>query len=295
MLPIWFKTDIVRNSILVFFILSFTFGFAQKDTRSFEQINDSIMREARTIYKYDKAFVMAMQAIEANRKIRKSAGEVLVMPKNDTVYALVFSKKDPNMLVGEMKFGLNPNDSVGMAVSNRSATEEELNFYDLKHRVMQNVQAKYEVAYGDKETYLNPIFFPYKETIRGKEIELYKLYLTTETNLSNTLPFGQSYMFIANKKGKVIYYLQFNPYMPLPISNEMVETGIAQIEYPEREPYITPTDIYLFNKYAAGKGLNSLQVKSNALGVVFQYDWDRDELNVLMPDEETVEETVIEE
>lgn len=277
----------MKNILIIILSLIFGLSYAQKDTRTFEQINDSIMREARTIYKYDKAFTMSMQAIEANRKLRKSAGEILVMPKNDTIYALVFSQDKPEMLVAEMKFASDVSDSSAMAISNRPATEEELNFYDLKHTVMNNVQAKYDLNYGDKETYLNPIFFPFTEKIRGKEFQLYKLYLTTESHASNTIPFGQDYMYIADPEGKIIYNLQFNPYMPLPISYEMVETTVAEIEYPEREPYITPTDIFLFNKYGVDKGLNSLNVTSTAFGIIFRYDWDRDELNVLMPEKPT--------
>lgn len=102
-------------------------------------------------------------------------------------------------------------------------------------------------------------------------------------------------MFIATPEGKVIYNLQFNPYMPLPISNEMIETTLASIEYPEREPYITPTDIYLFNKYGAAKGLNILQVNSTAFGIIFQYDWDREELNVMMPEPEEEDDALVEE
>lgn len=258
-----------------------------QDNRTFEQINDSILREANLITRYDNAFTMTMNAIDSHRKIRKSAGEILVMPKNDTLYSLVFSKDKPEMLIAEMKFGFAVDDSATMAISNRAATEEELNFYDLKHKVMNNIQAKYELNYGDRETYLNPIFIPFKEMIRGKEFQLYKLYLTTETNVSNQIPFGQDYMFIAKEDGNVIYNLQFNPYMPLPISYEMVEMETAEIEYPEREPYITPTDIYLFNKYGAPKGLLYFKVKSTGLGgVMFQYDWDREELNIYMPEVE---------
>ena len=281
----------ILYSFILLFLISFSFA-QKKDNRTFQQISDSILAEAHTIYRYDKAFTMAMNAIEANKKLRKSAGEILVMPKNDTIYSLVFSAEKPEMLVAEMKFGMALEDSAVMAVSNRAASEEELAFYDLKHLVMSNVQAKYDVVFGDKETYLNPIFIPFKDKIGSKEIQLYKLYLTTETNASNTIPFGQDYLFIAKEDGGIFYNLQFNPYMPLPISYEMVENTVIDIEYPKREPYVTPTDIFLFSKYGTAKGLNTLRVKSTAFGVIFQYDWDRDELNVLMPEEEpTIDET----
>lgn len=271
----------MRNLLFILLGFIFSFGFSQ-DNRTFDQINDSIMREARIIYQYDKAFNMASEAIDANRSLRRSAGEILVMPKDDVVHALIFSKSNPESLVAEMKLGENPEDSVAFAVKTRAASEEELDFYHLKHFVMNNVQAKYDLNFGDRDTYLNPIFFPFKEKIRGTEVLLYKLYLTTETNAANMIPFGRDYMFIADSQGSILYNLQFNLYMPMPISTEISETGIVEIEYLEREPYITPTDIYLFNKYGAPRGLNSLRVHSTALGVVFQYDWDRDDLNVLL-------------
>lgn len=277
--------QIVMKNLFVFMLLS-AFGFiSAQDNRSFEQINDSILAEAHLIYKYDKAFTMANNAVEANRKLNKTAGEILVMPKNDTIYSLVFSKENPETLVAEMKFVSSANDSAAMAVSTRAASQEELDYLEKKHLIMRNIQSKYDVKYAEGDRYMNPIFFPFKEKIRGKEILLYKLYLTTETTASNTIPFGQDYMYIAKEDGDVIYNLQFNPYMPLPITYEMSESTIAEIEYPEREPFITPTDIFLFSKYGTSKGLNTLRVKSTAYGIVFQYDWDRDELNVYMPEE----------
>lgn len=268
----------------VFLILFFVFlGLNAQDNRSFQQINDSILAEAHTIFKYDKAFTMAMNAVEANKKLRKSAGEILVMPKNDTIYSLVFSAENPQMLVAELKFATSVQDSALMAISNRAATEEELDFLDKKHVVMDNVQAKYDVAYGEDERYLNPIFIPFKDKIQGKEIQLYKLYLTSETNASNTIPFGQDYLFIAREDGNVFYNLQFNTYMPVSISYEMVENETVQIEYPEREHYMTPTDIYLFSKYGAAKGLLYFRVISNYLGgAIFHYDWGRDTLDLVM-------------
>lgn len=265
-------------------LLVFVFSFAQ-DNRTFEQINDSILHEAHLITQYDNAFTMSMNAVEAHRKLRKEAGEVIVMPKKDTLYSLVLSKKNPEEVLAEMKLSLNAEDSVAMVIKKRSTTEEELNFYNLKHKIMANIQSNYNVNFGDNETYLNPIFIPFKDKIRGKEIQLYKMYLLTETNKANVLPFGRDYLFYARTDGNIFFNLQFNIYQPLFIDNSMVENAIVELEYNEREPYITPTDIYLFSKYGSSKGLNNFRVKSNAFGIIFQYEWDRDELYVLEGDD----------
>ncbi|MDO5656050.1 MAG: hypothetical protein Q4G27_07925 [Flavobacteriaceae bacterium] len=263
------------------FILS-----SAQDNRSFQQINDSILAEAHLIYKYDKAFTMAMNAVEANRKLSKSAGEILVMPKNDTIYSLVFDKENPKAIVAEMKFNISTEDSALMAVSTRAAKEEELVYLDLKHKIMANIQSKYSVDYGKGNEYLNPIFFPFTEKIRGQEIQLYKFYLTTETSAANTIPFGRDYMFIAKEDGSVIYNLQFNTYMPVTISQDMLESETVEITYPEREHYMTPTDIFLFTKYGAPKGISFFRVVSTYLAnSIFHYDWERDTLDVVMPEE----------
>ena len=274
------------------YILTICFVFSAflihaQDNRSFQQINDSILAEAHLIYKYDKAFTMAMNAVEADRKLRKSAGEILVMPKNDTIYSLIFSATNPEALVGEMKFVISENDSSALVVSSRAASEEEMAYKNLKHTVMSNVQSKYNVNYGEKDRYINPIFIPFKDQIQGKEVQLYKLYLTTETNAANTIPFGQDYLFITRENGDVFYNLQFNTYMPVILSSEMVESGLVEITYPEREPYMTPTDIFLFTKYGAPKGLSFFRVKSEYLGgALFHYDWERETLDLVMPEED---------
>ena len=74
--------------------------------------------------------------------------------------------------------------------------------------------------------------------------------------------------------------------MPVSITNEMLETMTVQIEYPEREHYMTPTDIFLFTKYGAPKGVSFFRVVSTYLaGAIFHYDWERDTLDLVMPEE----------
>lgn len=274
-------------SLLSLFI--FVFSFAQ-DNRSFEQINDSILHEAHLLTQYDNAFKMSMNAVENHKKLRKEAGEVLLMPKKDTLYSFILAKNNPELILAEMKLSLNVEDSIAMVIKNRETTKEELDFYNLKHKIMNSIQSDYNVNFGDKETYLNPIFIPFTDQIRGKEVQLYKMYLITETNQANTLPFGRDYLFYARADGKIFFNLQFNVYQPLFIDNSMVENAIVELEYNEREPYITPTDIYLFSKYGSSKGLNTLRVKSKVLDIIFQYEWDRDELYVVVEELSTEEE-----
>lgn len=268
---------------IVLIALSFLciYSFGQEDRGRYQQLSDSIMQEARMITQYDHAFTMTMYAIESERKIRREAGELLIVPKQDTLMAVVLHKKYPEKVIAEMKFPMYEEDSAVLEENRRPTADDELQLYDIKHKIMTSIQLKYDLAYGDETTFLNPIFIPYKDQIQGKEVQLYKLYLLTETTQANVIPFGQDYLFYARADGDIFYNLQFNSYLPLPIKSFMVDNSLVEIEYPRREPYITPTDIYLFSKYGAGKGLNVLQVESTLHDIVFEYTWDRDELTVL--------------
>lgn len=250
-----------------------------KETRTFQQISDSILREAHVIYRYDHAFSQTMTQIEQNRLIRKSAGEILVYPKGDRLFSIVFDSKDKQQVIAEFNHD-SETDTAAFVVKQRPATEEELNFYEMKHKVMDDVKAGYNVPFPKSPEYMTPVFFPFTERYNGKIYHLYKLYLITETNQPFTVPFGQDFMFIANNKGKVIYHLQFNSYMPTKITPEAIEMETIEIEYPEREPVLTPTDIVSFNKFATQHGLIFLKMHSTTYNVFFNYDWERETLDV---------------
>ncbi|MGI9526665.1 MAG: hypothetical protein ACR2MS_06115 [Weeksellaceae bacterium] len=272
----------MKNICSIIGILLFSLLTAQpKDTRTFEQINDSILKEAHLIYRFDKAFTTMAANIDADRILRKTAGEILIKPEGDKLHALVFTKDSSTQIAGEMTFDAYI-DSTSLINVPRPATVDEMNLLTIKHKIMNGVQSKYEITYGDGDTYLNPIFIPYKEKIGAKEVQLYKFYLTTETNQANTIPFGRDYMFIAKEDGSLFYNLQFNNYMPVEITAEITENQLVSIEYPEREHYITPTDMYLFVKYGTPYELLDLRVWSSYLGVFFNYNWDRETLDVTL-------------
>lgn len=271
-----------RKYVVFIFGLSFILGFSQKkDNRTFQQINDSILLEAQLLYKFDKAFVSAMQAVNLDRKLNNKAGEILIMPKKDTIFAIIMDKEKPDFMLGKIRFEYSE-DSAYIDEEYRMLNAEEKAFHTIKHKIMNDVQAQYEIDTSGDYTYLNPVLIPFKDEINGKLVDLYKFYLITETNEANTIPFGQDYLFYADNTGKVFYYLQFNPYMPLSISEDMLDRGTVTIEYPKREPYITPTDIFLFTKYGTEKGLNYFRVKSTVYDIFFNYNWDRDTLDATL-------------
>ncbi len=262
------------KAILFLLLITLECAVFAQDRRSFNQINDSILNEAELIYSYDRAFVQTVDRAEKERKIRKDLGEVITYTKKDTLVSIVLSKENPENVIAEYRYGYVEDEPI-KAIKRRHVSAYEDSLYVIKHRIMNEIQGKYEIDYPKGEGFLNPIFIPFTDTIRGKPMPLYKFYLTTETRKKGTIPFGQDYLFYADTQGKIFYNLQFNNYMETPISLDISDSGIVELAYPKREPYITPTDIYLFRKYASRYELTTLRVFSEAFEIWYNFDFER--------------------
>ncbi|MGV4332305.1 hypothetical protein [Ornithobacterium rhinotracheale] len=266
----------------LFILFGFLSVFAQKrDTRTFQQIGDSIVREADLLYRYDRAFFRTNDSINYLRSLLKNAGEILCYQRNDSIIALITDAKIPNKVLASFDFAY-AEDAPNINLHERYMNAEESNFLDMKHKIMAQVQNNYDIAQMEKGQYYNPVFIPFKEKIKGVPMQLYKLYLLTENQERNHIPFGQDYLFYANPEGKVIYNLQFNTFNPVPVTQEIVDKSLVALAYPEREPYLLPTDVMLFKKYGRFFKLNTLKVKSTAYDVWFVYTDDRSTVDVVM-------------
>lgn len=268
--------------ICMFFLLFSVFTVAQKkDNRTFDQINDSILKEAQLIYNYDKAFRQALRTVENDRKLNKKGGEILTYPVGDSLVTIVMNNKNADQVVAEFRY-LNPDDSVSAKILDRPIKLEEKSLWNMKQKIMADIQENYTQTEPEKGNYFNPVFIPFKDSIRGQELQLYKFYLLTETTTPGVIPFGRDYLYFADAAGKVYYYLQFNVLMPFAINQTNLDEGFVQIEYPKREPYITPTDIYQFRKYGVPYGLLFLKVKSSAMDIFFIYDYEREGMDITL-------------
>ncbi|MDO5509191.1 MAG: hypothetical protein Q4F57_00710 [Weeksellaceae bacterium] len=256
----------------------------KRETRTFQQINDSILQEADKLYMYEQAFTQTVKWIDGDRRMRSRSGEVHVISRNDSIIALIMDAKSTQKVISEVYY-YSSEDAGEINPVERPLAEEELHFIDMKALVMRNVQSKYSFTNPGKDEFFNPVFIPFTDVVRGKERHLYKLYLLTETTATSTIPFGRDYLYYADEEGKIFYNLQFNQYMPHSVTQEDIDQSQISITYPDREPFITPADIYHFRKYATRYEINRLLVHSTNYGIDFLYDWDRNELNVVMPEE----------
>lgn len=269
-----------RISIVLLCCISIVFS-QKKDHRTFQQIVDSIMVEADLIYGFDRAFFKTTDSLEQVRNLRNLAGEVVAYQKNDSLFAIVLDKKLTEKVLATFKYGY-ADDIPEIDYTARYMDATEKNVYNMKHKVMADIDANYELAELKPGQFYNPIFIPFKEKIHGIERQMYKLYVLTETAEQQHIPFGQDYLFYADDTGKVFYYLHFNEYLPISVTQEMIDDQKIEIIYGKKEPYILPTDIMLFRKYGLKFELNELRVKSTKYDIYFNYIEDRNTIDVTL-------------
>lgn len=268
---------------LAFLLLLFSISiFAQKrDTRTFKQISDSIMIEADKLYLYDMGLNKAIKAIEENRNLRKKAGEIIRYEKEDSLIILAENIDKKGSVAAEFKMRY-ADDLPILNDTPRAMNDLEKGLIAMKHIVIKDVQSNYDILPPDKEEFQNIIFIPFKEKINSTERNLYKLYVISENQNGNIIPFGKDYLFYADETGKIFYHLTFNPYMPVVINQDIIDKQQVNIEYPKREPYLLPTDIFLFKKYGLRFQLNTLKMKSTQYDIFFSYNSERNTIDVTL-------------
>lgn len=270
----------MRLAFLLFLVSLQVFG--QKiDTRTFQQISDSIMAEADELYLYEMGMIRAIDSIDKNRDLRKKAGEIIRYKQGDSLVVIAENIEKKGVVAAQFKLR-HADDYLSFNDTPRAMTDFEKGLMAMKHVVIKDVQSNYEITPLEDGEYQNIIFIPFKEKIQGNERELYKLYVLTENKNRSYIPFGKDYLFYADEGGKVFYHLSFNPYMPVGVSNEIIEKKKVEISYPKREPYLLPTDMMLFRKYGLPFQLNTLRVKSTQYDIYFNYDAERNTIDVTL-------------
>lgn len=109
----------------------------------------------------------------------------------------------------------------------------------------------------------------------------YKLYLISGTSKSDLIPFGNDYLFFADKRGAITSWRKFHSRIIPTMTKYKGETVMSVMHsHLPQEPFITATDICTFKLYGGLAGLKSFKVLSTALNKVFSYDLEGDRIGV---------------
>ena len=101
----------------------------------------------------------------------------------------------------------------------------------------------------------------------------YKLYIIAGTSKSDMIPFGNDYIFFADKNGEITSWRKFHSRLIPTMTKYEGKTVIGIIHsHLVNEPFMTATDICTFRLYGTISGVKKFEVLSTALSKVFTYD-----------------------
>lgn len=242
------------------------------DTRTFKEINDSLMKEAGILYKFERSKSASEYYLQDHKKVKKNMGRIFVYEKQDTVYNLIISEKEPNKILYVYKYIDDYKIPTAEEQTERKLDSLETKLIETRDKIISDIQENYELSLPCRKCYYTPVFIPFKDQVGEQYLDLYKMYILVETEEPGEIPLGNDYLFYAKPDGTVFYWLKFNSFNPVPIQFTGEVAPTIEVDYPEREPYITPTDIFIFRKYAELYGLNNFKVNSTNLNIYFLYN-----------------------
>ncbi len=245
---------------------SITFG--QELKLSDEELRiklDSVVAEGNLLYKYERSAWVSTDLANADKNVKDNFGGYLTYQTKGGFKTIILDK-DRKTCIAEYVYTDNfeAPDLTSAQKRNLNSTEKKL--IGVRHKLITNAIDS-EYGLGAPEGYsLNFVLIP-----ANKE---YKLYVLTGTTLSDIIPFGNDYLFYADKKGKITGWQKFHSIL-IPTQTtafngkKVTSTGHSHLP---TTPLITATDICTFMLYAPMYGHEEFDVYSPALKTSFKYN-----------------------
>ncbi len=238
-------------------------------------INDSIVKEADLLYRYERAAWIGTDLAFAHERIRFEIQNYIVYQTDDTIRT-VFTDSECRAVMSILSIG--PHSEIcAVDTVRRALSEQENKLLDIKLRMLD------KIAWGEIDIEcptgysLNHILIPDREG--------YRFYVLTGTFLQKVIPLGNDRLFRLDRNGEIVssrkYHSQLIP-MNTDDRNDQQNnvTGLLH-SHLKHEPFISPTDICTFRLYGPYyAGMRKLVVYSTALRRFFIYDLNENTISI---------------
>lgn len=255
-------------------LFSSVFIFSQDYNWSEKEIKiklDSIKKEGNLLYSLENSSWNSTDFMREEEKLKGNVGNYLTYKNSDTVKT-VFLNKEDNQVVLEYGY---LNDSrtpskINSNIRNLNSTETDL-LLIRKTVITQLSEPKYEVTVPEGYS-LNLVTIPFGEK--------FKTYLLTGVSENDVIPFGNDYLFISDKFGKILEYKKFHSRLIPTFTKEQNGATVTMSTHShlKTNPLISATDICTFKLYARFTQLEKFSVYSPALKTYFEYNMKTDVL-----------------
>ena len=253
-----------RTAILITF-LSLTINLLSQDN-GLQFKFDSIIKEANTLYYFEKAAWNSSDLLRSSEKANVSIGGYVAYNINDTVI-ITYASENQIMRIANYRF-LNSNLDEPFAINYEAVklNDIENQLFDIRKKILsQLLNGAYEVLIYEN---YSPNF------VLIKDQSEFRFYIIMGANKAGVVPFGNDYLFKADKDGNIIEFRKFHSKM-IPVYSEYDNGGkvtSATHSHLKTTPYITATDICTFRLYAQYTDLVEFKVYSTALGKTMKYN-----------------------
>lgn len=224
---------------------------------------DSIIEESNTLYRYETAAWNFTDMFLAKPELMETIRGVLTYQQGDTIKCLVID--DQSQCTYEVSF-LNESAPCSEVTTYRSLSEYEMNLIKVREKIRSAFTDEKEYPiYSYKDYPLNWILIPFKDG--------YKFYAISGTSKGGVIPFGNDYLFIADKEGKIQSCKKFHSgLLPVEVTEQMPMIAFPIHSHLKKEPFISATDICTFRLYYNQTGSTKFAVYSPALSMYFVYE-----------------------
>lgn len=224
---------------------------------------DSIIEESNVLYRYEVAAWLFTDILVSKPDIMETIQSYLIYQQGDTIKCIVIDNQSQCSYEASFLDELVPCAEVMMR---RSLSEYETRLINVKKKIQRafDDDKKYPI-YSYKDFPLNWILIPFKDG--------YKLYAISGTGKVRTIPFGNDYLFIADKEGEIQSWRKFHSgLLPVEATDEMPMINFPVHSHLKQEPFISATDICTFRLYYNQTGSTKFAVYSPALSIYFIYE-----------------------
>ncbi|REC49389.1 hypothetical protein [Chryseobacterium pennipullorum] len=237
-----------------------------------QQKLDSIKAEGNLLFSYENSSWISGDLIRKYKKIHEGVGSYLTYKTSDTVKT-VFFNKNQNLVLAEYSFLGTQSKPVKKAFEQRLLTETENALKNLRTAIIQQLSdPKYEVSAPEGYS-LNMAIIPFNEN--------YKIYLIPGTSQSRVIPFGNDYLFISDKQGKITSSQRFHSRLiPAFDLGEQGSITSSTHSHLKTSPFISATDICTFKLYAPMTKLEEFSIYSTALKTYMKYNYKKDSIAI---------------
>ena len=214
---------------------------------------DSVLQEGNLLYKYEKSAWISNDLAFENPIVRAEFKDYLTYEEQGEIRTIILGENH-QVCIAEYVFEYNFDNPKSIKIEKRELSDKERTLIDVRKKIIDNTKDKKYKVTVPKGYDLNFILLPFADK--------YKLYIITGTTNHDVVPFGNDYIFIADKNGKIESWHKFHSRLIPAYVGVNNAVGLFHTHL-RRTPLMTATDICIFMLYAPLCNLETLVIMSD--------------------------------